>query len=463
MPKRKRSSSAEAASADEAMTSPPPTATAAASATHAPDGAKQQRVQHKLKQGAVKIGHAFKLAKGFERQKLGRRQKSAGAEKKEQDIQRINAEIAALKTLDTTSAGRHHLYKTLTKIKAVAASPDLPSEVLQQHPLSTDSALLNVHARLCNSNPVKQALPAVLADVQNALGIMVDNGKAIKKKRLRAKDYEHAESAWHTVQDDKKSLHQVWNPGSAPNESESAGDDETEMRRAGMDRDSSGDFEHLDHRLASSGGEDSDKASHAGDNIDDLERQLAAEGFGRSKTAAKTSYDHTADLSLSEEDPEPSPSPEPQKAPAPKKTTFIPSLTMGGYVSGSGSDPESDIDVAPKKNRRGQRARQALWEKKFGQKAKHLQKTSRNAGWDPKRGATDGTERKPGQKPGMVNPAKRQLDREHTFANRRDGGHASKKHKDDQGPIHPSWEAAKKAKEKKEGGAAFAGKKITFD
>ena len=97
MPKRKRSSSAEAASADEPMTSPPPTATAAASATHAPDGAKQQRVQHKLKQGAVKVGHSFKLAKGFERQKLGRRQKSAGAEKKEQDIQRINAEIAALK------------------------------------------------------------------------------------------------------------------------------------------------------------------------------------------------------------------------------------------------------------------------------------------------------------------------------------------------------------------------------
>lgn len=96
MPKRKRSSSAEAASADEAMTSPPP-APAVAPATRAPDGAKQQRVQHKLKQGVVKIGHAFKLAKGFERQKLGRRQKSAGAERKEQDIRRINAEIAALK------------------------------------------------------------------------------------------------------------------------------------------------------------------------------------------------------------------------------------------------------------------------------------------------------------------------------------------------------------------------------
>lgn len=113
MPKRKRSSSAETASADEAMTSPPP-APAAASATRPPDGAKQQRVQHKLKQGVVKVGHAFKLAKGFERQKLGRRQKSAGAEKKEQDIQRINAEIAALK-VRTLPGRRAQLFQMADK------------------------------------------------------------------------------------------------------------------------------------------------------------------------------------------------------------------------------------------------------------------------------------------------------------------------------------------------------------
>ncbi|KAI6901285.1 hypothetical protein KC318_g14002, partial [Hortaea werneckii] len=348
MPKRKRSSSAEAASADEAMTSPQ-LAPAVAPATRAPDGAKRQRVQHKLKQGVVKVGHAFKLAKGFERQKLGRRQKSVGAEKKEQDIRRINAEIAALKTLDTTSAGRHHLYKTLTKIKAVAASPDLPSEVLQQHALSTDSALLNVHARLCNSNPVKEALPAVLADVQNALGIRTNDGKAIRKKRLKAKDYEHVEPAEHNVEDVKKHLSRGRNSGSPPHEGESAEDDGMEMRRPGTGRDSGEVFEHLNQRLASSESEDIDDASRAGDNVDELERQLAAEGFGRSKPTPKPSYDHTADLSLSEGDPEPSPSPEPQKAPAPKKTTFIPSLTMGGYISGSESDPESDLDVAPKK------------------------------------------------------------------------------------------------------------------
>ena len=38
-----------------------------------------------------------------------------------------------------------------------------------------------------------------------------------------------------------------------------------------------------------------------------------------------------------------------------------------------------------------------------------------------------------------------------------------KKHRDDQGSLHPSWEAAKKAKEAKKVTAAFEGKKISFD
>lgn len=59
--------------------------------------AQQQRVQFKLKQGIVKLGHAFKIAKGFERQKLGRRRKNALTQKNEKDVQRIDAETGALK------------------------------------------------------------------------------------------------------------------------------------------------------------------------------------------------------------------------------------------------------------------------------------------------------------------------------------------------------------------------------
>lgn len=79
MPKRKRDTFDQSAGGD------------------ASKGAKQQRIQHKLSQNVLKIAHAFKIAKGFERQKLGRRQKSAIAEEKFEDVKRIGAEIGALK------------------------------------------------------------------------------------------------------------------------------------------------------------------------------------------------------------------------------------------------------------------------------------------------------------------------------------------------------------------------------
>ena len=61
------------------------------------NGARAQRVRHKLQQGTVKLGHAFKVAKGFERQKLGRRRKNAIAQSNATDVKRIDAEAAAVK------------------------------------------------------------------------------------------------------------------------------------------------------------------------------------------------------------------------------------------------------------------------------------------------------------------------------------------------------------------------------
>ncbi|KAL2119850.1 hypothetical protein VTJ04DRAFT_6811 [Mycothermus thermophilus] len=171
----------------------------------------------------------------------------------------------------------------------------------------------------------------------------------------------------------------------------------------------------------------------------------------------------------------------------------LPAL-MTGYISGSES--ASEIDEAPvRKNRRGQRARQAIWEKKYGDKARHLQKqkNARDEGWDLKRGAVD-----PGAKPwkkGIRNPLldKGKKDKD-AAADGGDSGqkggnpkgrtngpasHAGKstskdskpsqgpppkkpqRARDDTGPLHPSWEAKRKAKEQLT--APFQGKKITFD
>lgn len=273
------------------------------------------------------------------------------------------------------------------------------------------------------------------------MGIKVSDDILKGKKRLRAKDFEESENRTkistkakqsavasdNDSDDDGEGRVTIQRRPHSDNEDDiSASDVEEQDAGAGYESD---DFAQFDDRIASSSDEDAD------------------------------SDDKSRHRSLSS-------SPEPQrkskKMEKPTKSAFIPSLTMGGYWSGSESEPEDDIDVAPRKNRRGQRARQAIAEKKFGQNAKHIQKqaasgkTDRNQGWDAKRGATDGS-----------HPRQRGPQRFVRSAPRSGGdGDVSKpppkKHRDDSGPLHPSWEAAKKAKEAKVT-ATFQGKKVTFD
>lgn len=376
---------------------------------------------------------------------------------------------SASQTLDTTACAQHHLYKTVSKIKAVAASPKVPSEVMRVTTLSTDPATLNVHARLCKANAVKEVLQALLSDVQRALGIEVVDEDVTKKRRLRAKDHEGAATiaAKPSVNDQKMNRSLV--KGTLFDESDDEGDGVARLDTG----ESKGNLDHYKDQLASS--DEDDGASDDEDvDVGDLERQLASEGIGKSKySRPPKSYDHAADLSLSDAGPPSnSPSPEPEKVGSTSREAFRPSLAMSGYISGSGSEIDDDIDVAPKKNRRGQRARQQLAEKRFGSKAKHLQKQQapkRNEGWDAKRGAIEGSEGRHGGR----RPATERSKPRDKFSNvrapavagvRGPGGDApTKKHRDDSGPIHPSWEAAKKAKERKDAPVAFQGKKITFD
>ncbi|CAD6572758.1 MAG: hypothetical protein TREMPRED_000624 [Tremellales sp. Tagirdzhanova-0007] len=171
-------------------------------------------------------------------------------------------------------------------------------------------------------------------------------------------------------------------------------------------------------------------------------------------------------------------------------STFLPTLSTGYTLGESDSDPDLDRDpsgivgihVAERKNRRGQRARQAcvlvrkklweknahgsfrIWEKKFGKNAMHVIKAreeERNGsigkGWSSSRGkprsalATGHERRKEGGSasrdfpPRIAGPPPRQIP---TAA-------ASKS-------LHPSWEAARLRKAK-EVAAAPKSTKIVFD
>lgn len=313
---------------------------------------------------------------------------------------------------------------------------------------TADAATLNVHARLCKSKPVQDALSAALADVQRALGV-ADQEAALQKVRERAK-----------LKGDVDSLAAGRKEGESESDWE-LGADSGSGNSNELDRKRRDALNAFDGRLASSS---EDEEGHGdGFSVKDLEQRLAGEGIKhRNPKANEVTYDLAADMSISGSESESrSISPEAQKAPAPKKSSYIPSLTMTGYISGSGSDVD-DIDIAPKKNRRGQRARQQIWEQKFGTKAKHLQQPSqsRSAGWDPKRGATDGSRGGFSKGRALSDHSVRARERN---GNARTVGEGQKKSRDDGGPLHPSWEAAKKAKERKEKSVAFEGKKITFD
>ena len=160
------------------------------------------------------------------------------------------------------------------------------------------------------------------------------------------------------------------------------------------------------------------------------------------------------------------------KAAAPvKATTFLPSLTLGGYYSNSesaASDPGSAAgNLKRRKNRMGQQARRQLWEKKFGIKAHHVKKQDRDQGWDARKGAQGGDKRglrgrgRGGRGGGRRNERRRALGKGPSGANSDPVGNRPGK-KEADGPLHPSWEAAKRMKEDKKS-VAFEGKKIVFD
>ncbi|RDA84306.1 hypothetical protein CP532_4804 [Ophiocordyceps camponoti-leonardi (nom. inval.)] len=342
----------------------------------------ESSVQAAFANHEVEIFRALKVAKGFERQRLSKRlhEDRLLAEKK----RRLEREIAVLKSLDLHQTARVHLSSSLLKVKSIAASPDFPealrtgvskSQVSQEERI----ALHNVTSGLYNRDNVKQATDRAVADVCRLLdGCATDRVKRSRKSEVVGSRQEPDPETWEEKSELDGFESDVDEPGPAVGDMDS--DDEavegTELAK-------------YDEFLGSS---DEDNA------VQDPRLQ----GFGNTISLSASPSD--ADMEL---DADSAPSHSPLSPPAKSKTskgkpsaavklppTSLPSL-MGGYVSGSES--ASDIDEAKPKPRRGQRARQAIWEKKYGSSAKHLQKPSRkderDAGWDMRRGAVGENER----------------------------------------------------------------------
>ncbi|KAJ5825571.1 hypothetical protein N7474_002709 [Penicillium riverlandense] len=431
------------------------------------------RLTNKFDNGVQLLIRGLKVARGFERQKLSRREKTAKSqENASTTLSRLAEEVKALKELDYHATAEKYLFKQLSKTKRIAES-SVFGEFQESKKISTEgpksTAEANIQARLFKSTPVQKVLPDIMAGIRTLLKLEeVPAGKqqntkpktdtAQKDKSARRKPDE-VESESSSAEDKEAKTDTKKKPVSA---SERIFQSEEDQDISGAEGSGSEDFAEFDNLVGSSDSEDENSAKH------DLQTQhnrqaTTADDISISSVSRSPSPSHS--FSAAEDSPPP-PTKKPKgstkssKAPA-TDTTFLPSLMMGGYWSGSESEATDDEAAAgpPKrKNRMGQQARRALWEKKYGEKANHVQKEmkkqkkNRDSGWDVKRGATDAGRR--GRRP------QNRRD-EQTGANTMPLGKA-KSAAQDSGPLHPSWEAKKKAKEQAST-ASFQGKKVVFD
>lgn len=367
----------------------------------------------------------------------------------------------------------------------------------------SDAATANVTARLFNSNPVKAALADILGNVHRELGIATGEVPR-KKKRLRTVDYNDKPSS--VIKSQKPAPYATSNATTREKLArESSSLLRSPRRSVSVEADDmsnsageSTDYDQYHSRLADSDSEDDAEAlgSDSWEGLDANSTPETQDSPLPTAIIAPPPHYHPSD-SLSPSpfpfpslSPSPTPPPTaprtnhpPKPPPTTKQTTFLPSL-IGGYWSGTDSSPSDTEPSAaqPRRNRRGQQERRAIWEKKFGRGAKHLLQEQwvqkRDEGWDARRGASDGRGMRGrggmrgGGYVGGGGGSRQQLAsgaNGEAVSGKRNvgrGGAMKGKRKGDEGPLHPSWEAKKKAKEKAAAGVgavAFLGKKIVFD
>jgi hypothetical protein len=405
-----------------------------------------------------------------------------------------------LKSLNLTKLTDAHLHKTLLKVKSFAESEQLPDEVKQvvPKPEGTEETLLaiqNVTSGMYNTKPVKDAMQQIVSEMYITMGIPTPTVNV--KKKVAAKDVSKAKSLGESLPVHQKeiissddSAKQSMKSGSEEGswegfdseEDEAEGDDHDEEQKGEEDSLDEDELGRYDALLGADSDEDSfNEEEYKAKNPPQLRQRISLSLSPTPSGSPSPSHSPGLSPSLSPElQPRPAKVPKAPKAkPAPTTggSTFLPTL-MGGYWSGSESSASDLEDLGPttKKNRPGQAARRAIWEKKYGEKANHIKSgqapigkaKAKDDGWDAKRGAKESRpESSRGRRFGARGESQRGMGRNFENVTGENAIAIAPKprgmgKKDDVGVLHPSWQAAKKAKEMKKT-ATFQGKKVTFD
>ncbi|KAF2825169.1 Bud-site selection protein, partial [Ophiobolus disseminans] len=407
---------------------------------------------------------ALRLGAGFERQKHSRRKKTAQAKKDNTALERLEAEYVVLKGLELEKVADQHLSKTVGKIKSLKDQHALKECVAGIQKGSTDAATLNVLARLYKVAAVKKVVDDAIEELKGICGTedvaQTKNGEKEELSKQKRSGIEDTELL--SMGDDDDDAFAAFDVRIA---APSSGDDDSEGSISDDERPSSvgdSESEHDPEDDLAAESESADDVAFEGSGEDD-EKDSSDDDVTINRRIAPPSDVSDSDSDASDSD-EASVHAKIAKLKAPvfSSSAFIPTLSQAAYIAGSESEASDlDAEFAPRKNRRGQRARQKIAEAKFGAKAKHLEKEERNQGWDPKRGAVGDNRSRRGTNTGF---GPQQSGQNAIPLGKKKG---EEKKRDDRGELHPSWQAAKMAKEKKQikidiKAPQGAGKKIMF-
>lgn len=438
-----------------------------------PPPPRSQLLNQQISKTTTRLHKSLKLSRSIELKKLSRRSATATENNDKVAEERFEEERKTLVGLDLRHAAKRLVTKRLRKEKDIAKSLEAERAVewsSEELPAISNEELVLV-ARLGGYRVVKEIMGDFTESLRSELGLeSKDKGAESEKNDDESASEGEREAVAHkrrkdTVEDERMD--------DAPVEAEesSASDDDEDM-----------DAENSAHTNS-----DSESESIALSGVDD-DQDLAGDDSGwetnsdgeivrvrPSRKASSPSYkSHPSLASTPKAKPVKEKKAKKEEKPA-TSSRFLPSL-MAGYLSDPDSEASDDDSAPQRKNRRGQRARRAIWEKKYGDNAKH--KKTEGQMDDKGRRIQNGNDRNNGRNGNFAGKksfgGKPGGDRNGGYNKGGQGGYnkggqsgfgkpeEKERKKDDIGKLHPSWLAAKKKKDEAQK-IEFKGKKIVFD
>ncbi|KAI9512402.1 Bud-site selection protein [Russula earlei] len=373
----------------------------------------------KLFHGLKEVKKAAKKAKAFETQKIVKRLKATRVPLvgKSSDKSVLEAELNALKAIDHDRIGTLALKSKLKKDKLLSSDPSMQSAVLKTFASdivpTSEGVTAKMESRLLSSKILSKEVKMVILSLHSTLEPSGDSGDGVDE----ASTYTHDPHTIHPLV--------MANPPSAQQVAEdTAGDSDDDASNSSDSTRSDSSFQPSTFTRFPKSPATSDRANHSPLLSDDVSQTL---GTG---------------------------------------SVFLPTLSNGFIPGGSDtdwSDAEAKAVDPVRKNRRGQRARRAIWEKKYGKGAKHLQKREESSiARTPRKHFK---EQKANLRPQLSVPSKRNSRAEKAdHVSEKHISHQRKSRAVDDRPLHPSWVAKMRMKESaSEAIVPSQGKRIKFD